>query len=248
MQTREKFEETFTVASFEANFTGRLTIHSLFDRFQDLAGRHADFLEVGFEKLRESGVAWMLSRIKVKIEALPAWGETVTLRTWPKGVDRLFALRDFRLANAAGENLALATTCWLLVDLDKGRPRRIESLNVDLNFPGADQAIRELPDKIVGPQKLDQIYEKQILLSELDMNEHVNNAHYVRWILDCFDAAQLRSTGVRSIQLNYLEQVLYGDRIVISKGALDRHAKINYVEGTSVRNGKKVFQAVVEWT
>ena len=37
MQTHEMREETFTVASFESDFTGRMALNSLFDRFQDIA-------------------------------------------------------------------------------------------------------------------------------------------------------------------------------------------------------------------
>jgi medium-chain acyl-[acyl-carrier-protein] hydrolase len=247
MQTREMREESFTVASFDSDFTGRLALSSLFERFQDIAGLHATHLNVGFDELRESGVAWMLSRIKLNIERLPKWGETVTLRTWPKGVDRLFALRDFRLTSDSGSILALATTCWLLVDLEKGRPRRIESLNVDLQFPGAEQAINEIPDKITAPQSLVQAYERSILASELDVNEHVNNAHYVRWVMDCFDAAQLRARTVRSLQINYLDQARYGDRIGILVSKESDAPSAQYFEGVSKKNGEKVFQALVEW-
>lgn len=247
MQTREMREETFTIASFDADFTGRLALYSLFERFQDIAGHHATYLGVGFDKLREAGVAWMLSRIKVSIEALPMWGETVTLRTWPKGVDRLFALRDFRLTSERGDVLALATTCWLLVDLEKGKPRRIESLNVDLQFPGAEQAISEIPGKIPAPETLEPAYERAILVSELDVNEHVNNAQYVRWAMDCFDIGQLRERSVRSLQLNYLDQARLGDKVEIFRSRNGDPSHTQYFEGVSTRSGGKIFQAAVEW-
>ncbi len=247
MQTHEMREEQFTVAAYESDFTGRLALASLFDRFQEIAGHHATHLDVGFEKLREVGAAWMLSRIRVKIETLPKWGETVTLRTWPKGVDRLFALRDFRLTNGDGKVLVLATTCWLLVDIEKGRPRRLESLGVDLRFPNAEQAIGEIPDKISAPGNLKSVYEKQILASELDVNEHVNNAHYVRWAMDCFDAAKLRSSEARTVQVNYLEQVLYGDRVAISMSWDSEMPNAHYVDGVNRNSSSKVFQALIEW-
>lgn len=244
MQTREMREETFTVASFDSDFTGRVAMDGLFERFQDIAGLHATYLGVGFDKLRELNVAWMLSRIKVHIENMPRWGETVTLRTWPKGVDRLFALRDFRITSARGDTLVLATTCWLLVDLERGKPRRMESLNVDLQFPGAAHAIREIPDKIAVPQTLQPAYERSIRVSELDLNEHVNNAQYIRWIMDCFDAARLRARSVKSIQLNYLEQARYGDRVGIS---MSGEGTSQYFEGVNQKDGRKIFQALLEW-
>ena len=91
------------------------------------------------------------------------------------------------------------------------------------------------------------VYEKQILVSELDVNEHVNNAHYVRWVMDCFDAAKFRSQEVKMIQLNYLEQVMYGDRVEISMSWDSEIPNAHYVEGVNRNSGAKVFQALVEW-
>ncbi len=247
MQTRKMQEERFPIASFDVDFNGTLSLPSLFTRFQDIAGLHATHLGVGFEELRTLGVAWMLSRIKVKITSLPTWREAVTLRTWPKGVDRLFALRDFNVTSDNGVVLILATTCWLLVDLERGKPRRIESLNVDLQFPGAEHAIRELPDKIAVPQELTPIYERQIHFSDLDMNEHVNNAQYVRWVMDCFEPSALRDRKIRSIQLNYLGQARYGDRVRILMGTTGDPSPGDYIEGVNAKSGEKVFQALIEW-
>lgn len=246
MFTRDRGSETFTIASFESDFTGHLAVHSLFHRLQDIAGRHADFLDVGYEKLKAAGLAWLLSRIKVEIAALPAWGDEVTVETWPKGVDRLFALRDFRLRNAAGKTLALATTCWLLVDMAKERPRRVETLAVDLRFPNAEQALREIPDKLAAPGLLQASYQKQILPSDLDVNDHVNNAHYARWVTDCFDRERL-AKGMKGLQLNYLEQARLRDRVAIAVADAGGSASRAYVEGQNTATGKVLFQALVEW-
>ena len=143
MTTREQADTTFTIASYEADLDGKLSLFALFNRFQDLAGIHANHLQVGYEQLQKLKLAWILSRIHVQIRSLPNWGDTVRLATWPKGVNRLFAMRDFSLKDGKGETLVLATTAWLLVDIGKNRPQRIESLQVDLRFPGAPHAIEE---------------------------------------------------------------------------------------------------------
>ncbi len=247
MQTREMREEQFSIASFDVDINGSMSLPSLFARFQDIAGLHATHLGVGFEKLRALGAAWMLSRIKVRVESLPAMWETVTLRTWPKGVDRLFALRDFNVTSDRGNVLVAATTCWLLVDLEKGKPRRIDSLNVDLQFPNADHAIREIPDKIAIPRELRPIYEKQIHFSDMDINEHVNNAQYVRWVMDCFEPGVLRTKKVKSIQLNYLGQARYGEEVRMSVASTSADLPAQYVEGVNTKTGEKIFQSLIDW-
>ncbi len=195
--------------------SGILSLYALFNRFQELAGIHAEHLQVGYDSLQRSKLAWVLSRIKVKIDSLPHWGRTVHLATWPKGIDRLFALRDFCMTDEQGKTLVAATTAWLMIDTEKGKPRRLDNFPVNLEFPGAPHALREPLDKIAVPQGLNQVMEKTVLLSDIDTNQHVNNAQYAKWITDCFSPEQFRSGRLASVQVNYLEETLLGDRVAL---------------------------------
>jgi acyl-ACP thioesterase len=248
MNTRERFETSFPVASYEAGHNGNLSLYALFNRFQDLAGEHAAFLQVGYEELRNMKLTWILSRIKVQILSLPAWGDIVRLATWPKGVDRLFALRDFSLTSERGETLVLATTAWLLVDVEKNRPQRIDVLPIDLQFTGAPHAIREIPDKISMPQQLTPVFEKPIWVSDIDMNQHVNNAQYAKWIGDCFPEDQYRNRQLTSMHINYLDEVLLGDTIGLMKTPDDVKAEEYIIGGMSRRKGAMAFHARITWS
>lgn len=247
MNTRERFETTFYVASYEADRAGKLSLFALFNRFQELAGMHAEFLRVGYDLLRESKLAWMLSRIRLQILSMPSWGDTVQLATWPKGINRLFAMREFSLKNEAGETLVLATSAWLLVDLDKNRPQRIETLPIDLRFPGALHAIQDTPDKIEMPEHLTPVCERPVWLSDIDTNQHVNNAQYAKWIGDCFSGDQFRSRRLASLQINYMDETHLGDLVVISRAPEDESANLYFIEGVSRNKGSKVFQAQITW-
>ena len=247
MISRERYEDTFSVASYESDVSGNLSLYSLFNRFQELAGIHAAHLQVGYDTLKEEGLAWILSRIKVQMNFLPRWGEKVHLATWPKGIDRLFALRDFCVTNKQGQLLVNATSAWLLVDTEKGRPRRIESLPIDLHFPDATHALREPLEKIQVPDEFMPVFDKPIWLSDLDTNRHVNNAQYAKWITDCFSEELFRTSRITSLQINYLEETLLGDTVGLVKIPIDDSASEYFVEGRSRTKGSKVFQAHVVW-
>jgi acyl-ACP thioesterase len=247
MLTRERGEDSFLIASYESDFSGLFSIFSLFNRFQELAGIHAAHLQVGFDSLQQAKLAWVLSRIKVKILSIPRWGETVHLATWPKGVDRLFALRDFCMTDEQGKTLAVATTAWLMIDIEKGRPRRLENLQIDLNFPNAVHALEESLNKIPVPQNLTEVMEKIAVLSDIDTNQHVNNAQYAKWIADCFPPEKFRNGRMTSVQINYLEETLLGDRVGLFKTSDASSLQKYYLEGVNRAKGTKVFQALVTW-
>ena len=147
------WNESMVVRSYDVGHAGVLKPQVILQFFQEAAGNHATHLGVGYEALRTLGLVWVLSRVKVEIAGLPAWGDEVTLTTWPKGTNRLFALRDFRMSARGGDVMVRGTSCWLLVDVRSMRPRRIESLP---RFPlnDTEHAIEESPDRIVVPTSL----------------------------------------------------------------------------------------------
>ena len=247
MNSRERSDTPFSVASYEVDFTGQMSLFSLFNRFQDLAGIHAAYLHVGYAQLLELKLAWILSRIRIQIHFLPRWGDTVELSTWPKGINRLFAMRDFSLTSERGKILVLATSAWLLMDIEKNRPQRIEILPVDLKYPGAPHAIEEIPDKILVPEGLSTLFERQVWPSDMDTNRHVNNAQYAKWISDCFLEDQFHNRRITSIQINYLEETLSGDSVVLMKSPEDDLASEYFIGGISRKKGSMVFSAHVAW-
>ena len=248
MNTRERSVVTFTVASYEATFTGELSLFALFNRFQDLAEIHAAHLQVGYDLLQESKLVWILSRIRVRILSLPSWGDTVELATWPKGIDRLFALRDFSVKDEKGAPLVLATSAWLLVDMQKNRPQRIESLPIDLRYPGAPHAVPETPDKIPVPERLVPVCERPVWLSDIDINQHVNNAQYAKWVCDCFPEDHYRRRRMTSMQINYLEETRLGDTVELLKAPEDDRTEDCFIGGKSRKKGSMVFHAQATWT
>ncbi len=247
MNTRERYEDTFFITSYEADMYGNCSLFALFNRFQDIAGKHAALLQVGYDELQQVKLAWVLSRIKLQIISMPRWGEQVQLATWPKGIDRLFAMRDFCLTNERGKTLAAATSAWLLIDVEKGRPRRIESQPIDLRFPGAPHALQEPLDKIQMPDTLSPVLERQIWLSDIDTNRHVNNAQYAKWIADCFSQEQFAQRHISTLQINYLEETLLGDTITLHKTPEEQFADEYFLAGISRIKKTQVFHARVLW-
>jgi acyl-ACP thioesterase len=240
------WKESMPVRSFEVGKSGLLKPQVIFQFFQEAAGKHATHLGVGYETLRGLGLFWVLSRVKVEISKLPAWGDEVTLTTWPKGVDRLFALRDFRLSDRDGNEIVRGTSCWLLVDAEKMRPRRIDSIPRSFPLNDKEHALQESLDKIPVPAGLDIRYERRVMTSDLDVNNHVNNTEYVRWITDCLETGDGPASSIRTLQISYLEEAKLGETMVFSLGRADNAPGTIFVEGAKLVNGAKVVQAKIE--
>ncbi|HEX2758798.1 MAG TPA: acyl-ACP thioesterase domain-containing protein, partial [Thermoanaerobaculia bacterium] len=96
------FRELFRIRASEMGPDARLRLPALFDLFQETAGNHATALGWGSDVLLARGQTWILSRLTLKLAALPAWRDEIAVETWPAGVHRLWALREFRVTARDG--------------------------------------------------------------------------------------------------------------------------------------------------
>ena len=243
MHNRPVRREELLIKSYDIDCMGTLKLQSLLGYFQEIAGNQATELGVGYQELRQQGLLWVLSRIRIDITAMPAWRTPVSLTTWPKGVEKLFALRDFRMVDARQNSLLTATSAWLVLDGENNRPQRLDVLPVDIRHYDAEHAIADSLEKLKPGQPPSFRYEHPIMVSDLDVNDHVNNAEYIKWIVDCFGPDQMRTHVVRSIQINYLDEALFGDTIAVHVAEESGDEKKLFVEGISRNRGSKVFQA-----
>jgi medium-chain acyl-[acyl-carrier-protein] hydrolase len=244
MDHQGMWTEEFTVKSYDADARGTLKLQAIFNFLQEAAGNHATNLGVGHAALQKEGYFWVLSRIKIHANRLPVWHEHVTLTTWPKGIKGLFALRDFRAFGAGQELLFAAASAWLLLDTGRNKPQRLTVFPPIGPVRPDDHALPGSLEKLKPGRDLPLMWERKVMPSDLDVNKHVNNAEYARWIADCLDA---ESGGTaKEIQVNYLDEALLGDTIALHAG---RDGDASWLcEGVSASTGSMVFQSKAELT
>ena len=197
------WNENFTVRHTEVSREGKLRIDAFFDYMQEAAANHATDLGCGLADLETRGMMWVLSRLRLRIFRTPGIGERITVTTWPSGVDKLFATREFILT-IGDEQIAAGSSFWLLLDRARMRPLRVlESLPIPLpDNSGRERVFTDLP-KLPRRECADPL-PLTVTESQIDVNRHMNNARYVARLFDWL-AVRLGSAPVVSeIQANFL--------------------------------------------
>lgn len=214
------YSKVYRIPVYDIGFDGRLSTHSLFNYLQDIASEHAVILKFGKDDLVRNNRFWVLSRIAADIKIWPGWEETVVVTTWPRGTDKLFALRDFEVRKEDGTLVATATSSWLVVDITSRRVQRPDSVLTAFNseFPEKSSMGRNA-GKVDAPES-DIIKGKpfMVLPSDLDINHHVNNVMYLRWVMDSYDMDFLGTHLPSTVEINYLSESRSGDEITITRG------------------------------
>ena len=88
--------ENYTIRAYQTAPDGCARLSTLCNLLQEAASRHAEMLDFGYETMRRRQLFWVLARLTVRVERFPGFGDTVVVRTWPKGFNGPFALRDYQ--------------------------------------------------------------------------------------------------------------------------------------------------------
>ncbi|MBN1978970.1 MAG: hypothetical protein JW918_16340 [Anaerolineae bacterium] len=240
------WREAYTIRSYEADAQGKATMPLLCRFMQESASNHAEHLGFGISWLVENGFAWFLTRQLVVVETYPKMGETIQILTWPKGRDRLLWYRDFKILDGSDSVIGRATTAWLVIDLDRRRPKRADTLP-PLHPPNdVEPALARRPGKVASLNECTRSHFIRVGYRDLDVNEHVNSARYVEWILDTFDAGFHKSHQLSELEVNYLAEALYGDGLSAicedADGQTFLHSLVRSSDGLELFRARTVWQ------
>jgi len=207
------WRDSYRINWYDAGADGRITLTALCRFMQESAWRHAKHMNLGFLHLAENDVFWVLSRILIRVHRYPLWDREIAVETWPTGVDRLFAMRDFHVSDTEGNSICSASSAWLVLDIDTHRPRRIASL-IDERFLVRDRhALGRKPEKILGSRLGEPYYRRSVLYSDIDIHNHVNNVKYMEWIFDSLPIERIESHELAEIEINFLAESSHGEEV-----------------------------------
>ncbi len=242
-----QIERTRRVESFDVDLNNRLKISSLFNYMQDTASFHAEKLGVGFETLQENNNFWILSWAKIEIVGLPSYNDTIKIKSWAKGKKRLFYMRDFILYNGNNEILIKATTAWLLLNSETKRISDLNRIGIKLPIFPDEHAIEEYPGKFNFQTDKEESFLRRIYYSDIDINQHVNNARYIEIILDCYNREEHQNKKIKSLTISYKGETHFMNELEIERSSLTDQESTDFIKAWRKGDSKEIFNALIEW-
>lgn len=212
---QEKFTKTFRIGSFDSDFNGRVKLTSICNYLQEIAGMHADALNWGIDKLMQQDLSWVLTRLKLKVLKYPKWTEEITVETWPTGIEGLFGNRDFKITDSKGNTIILASSSWLIINLKNKRPIRPHAIIENAKYEHAEKVFDSSLQKLVTHVNSKSSLDIDVHFSDIDINKHVNNVKYIKWVIDSCPIEKLKSESVDELTINFLHEAKYQDQLSV---------------------------------
>ena len=240
----QKDSTTYRVEPFTEDHTGHLSWGLLGNQILRCAGMHAGARGFGFDDMIRSNHVWVLARLVIEMDRMPATGEDYAIETWVTRVYRQFTDRLFSI-QAPGQDKPFghAFSTWALIDLDTRRPRDLSTLpEGDIGeYICEEQVPIAEPGRIVVKAK-EPIHTITAAYSDLDINGHVNSIRYLQMAMDLFSQT-ICSEGrrVRRAEMAYGGEAYVGDQLqFFTDGIVDNRAAV-----VIKRNGETVTTKIL---
>ncbi|KAF2950348.1 palmitoyl-acyl carrier protein thioesterase, chloroplastic [Oryza sativa Japonica Group] len=250
-----RYRQTVVVRSYEVGPDRTATLETVLNLLQETALNHvwmSGLLGDGFgatHAMITNNLIWVVSRMHVQVDHYPIWGEVLEIDTWVGSSGKNGMRRDWLVrGRSSGAIFVRATSTWVMMNKVTRRLSKMPKEVRDEISPWFidRHAIDEVAtDKII---KLDTnaTYVDSDLKpkrSDLDMNHHVNNVKYVRWMLETLPDQFLQQHQLSSIILEYRKEC--GSSDVVQSICQPDEDTIMPGENVSIVMGPSLSQEII---
>uniref|UniRef100_A0A0E0C2F6 Acyl-[acyl-carrier-protein] hydrolase n=1 Tax=Oryza meridionalis TaxID=40149 RepID=A0A0E0C2F6_9ORYZ len=250
-----RYRQTVVVRSYEVGPDRTATLETVLNLLQETALNHvwmSGLLGDGFgatHAMITNNLIWVVSRMHVQVDHYPIWGEVLEIDTWVGSSGKNGMRRDWLVrGRSSGAIFVRATSTWVMMNKVTRRlskmPKEVRD-EISPWFIDRHAIDEEATEKII---KLDTnaTYVDSDLKpkrSDLDMNHHVNNVKYVRWMLETLPDQFLQQHQLSSIILEYRKEC--GSSDVVQSICQPDEDTIMPGENVSIVMGPSLSQEII---
>ncbi len=232
-------EHNFFVGLEDIDFNNNLKIKSLLGFLEDIGGIHSNIVGYGLLDIPVKKRSWILLNWKVKIFKRPRYADNLKIVTWANSMEKLYALRDFKVYNESGELVIIATSKWVCVDTEKGSIIKIEPELRDAYTIENKNVFEGEIEKLKEPKEYIDETPVQITRDMIDVNRHVHNINYIDFATHILPYEVMQQAT--NIEVMYKKEIKETDKIKC-KYAIEDNAHYSVIKSED----DKILHAIIK--
>ncbi|PID28076.1 MAG: acyl-[acyl-carrier-protein] thioesterase [Candidatus Cloacimonadota bacterium] len=243
------FTGKYDINSINIGSNRKLTLYSLMGILQDIASRHAFYLGYGYEDMKKLSLFWVLTAQKIKIYDWASWHQKLRVETWTTPIRKFYAFREYQFYiedRVVGE----CSTKWLILDGKTRKPVRAEYINKDIPYRD-DFNLDFSTEKLVLPDDMSFVREYSVYNSDLDMNGHVNNTKYCKWVLNSLPFHCFTEKIIKEFDIQFLNETFLGDKVELFRSKnedIENSCESIYFKGVRGADKNSLFSSRLLFT
>lgn len=212
----------------EADYCGKYRLPNLISTFSDLATQNA--IEVGFwDETYAKKYGWILIKQTMKMQRPISIGEDIYLSTRAGTSSKIQFTRQYDVLDIHKNNIGGVYSIWALIDIEKRRIVRPDKIGMEMpmieNYPHYVEEYQDVNQDIT----VEHVMTREVLYSDLDVNQHMNNYRYVEWALDVLDYQIYKEYFISELTMIYKKELAPKTKVKLYYGRKDNAFKVTIV-------------------
>ena len=181
---------------------------------QEAAWKNAGALGFSSYDLLKNGVTWVMNRISLEVQQLPGHLDEIIVDTWPSGQDKYFVYRDYKVSTVEGEVIARATSNWVVLDIKTRKLTSVPDYIKNARFDVDRGNLERVRGKVnFNPGLSDHSYPVHVSWLDMDLNGHVNNSNYFKWLMDALPEQHHENHSISQMDISFMAEGYNGEQL-----------------------------------
>lgn len=215
-------EHNFFVGARDINSFKELTNTALLSYLEDIACIHSEMAGYGITNMFTINRTWILLSWKIKVIKRPKFADNLKVKTWSRLIDKFYAYRDFEVYDENNNLLAIATSKWVFIDIEKGKIIKI-SEEVSGAYNQENISVFENGDleKLQEPENYINKIDYKITKNMIDINKHLHNTYYMDLAKEVLPDEISFSNEIDEFEIMYKHEIKLGETVKVMYSKVD---------------------------
>jgi len=210
------YYKNYDIRIYEVDENGKLSVPYLLNFFQDVMIHNVDSYGAGTDFHMQKGLVWVLIDYEIDITKLPYGKTKVKCGTIPYSFKRYFGYRKWELLDEDNKILATAKGKFVLMN---SKTKEIVTPSKDILDLFTDALKEPAVLKFSNNPRIDSkiLYRSNDIVRNtyIDVNNHMNNVHYLSLAYNNIPSDILKHHQVSNIRITYKKECLLDDNLTI---------------------------------
>ena len=209
---------------------------AILEILENVGSYHSDKVGYGVLDIENTQLTWILLDWKLKVLNRPKYGQTLTINTWGRNMQKFFTYRDYEIYDESNNLCVIATSKWALINVKTGKLFRLTEDVINRYSPELKQVFNnEKIEKLIVPEKFSNIMEYKVIRKDIDLNGHLHNLYYLDLAYEALPEDVYENRPFDNIEITYKKEIKIGDKIICKYSELeDKHVVVITSEDESV--------------
>ena len=236
-------EQEYQIKLSEIGKENKITNKAILGDLEDVGGIHSNIAGYGILDIQQTKLSWVLLDWKLKIIRRPKYSEKIKIKTWSKNAIKFYTYRDFEVYDENGQVIAIATSKWVLLDIDKGKIVKISDEVLNKYGPELEKSVFDISEieKLQEPEDYISEVEYTVKKSDIDVNNHMHNLNYLELANEALPEDVYNEQELNNVRINYKKEIKLGETVKCKYG-FENNAHIVVIKSKD----EKVIHAIIK--